>query len=39
VQTANYDSSGRLSTVTDSFGHQLSVAYDSQSRVSSATLQ
>jgi YD repeat-containing protein len=34
-----YDGAGRLSTVTDTFGHRLSLAYDSQGRLSSATLQ
>jgi RHS repeat-associated protein len=34
-----YDSSmGRLATVTDDFGHQLSFAYDSQGRLGSVTV-
>jgi len=39
VQTMNYDTSGRLSTVLDSFGHKLSLGYDAQNRVFSVTRQ
>jgi len=38
VQTMGYVN-GRLSTVTDSFGHQLILTYDSQNRVQSVTRQ
>jgi YD repeat-containing protein len=39
VQTMTYDGVGRLSVVRDSFGHQLTLSYDAQSRIESVTRQ
>lgn len=39
VQTMNYDSSNRFSSVVDSFGHQLTFSYDAQGHLSAVTRQ
>jgi YD repeat-containing protein len=39
VQTMNYDASGRLGGVTESFGQQCTLGYDSQNRLIVVTRQ